>query len=88
MISTTCDCHYLKQGPPVSGQPSIQQRMNLSQASEEKPTCHCGHLGHGGGEAGKQAELDTAGGTQAHREHGQCEGRAIGLLELVWVQGF
>lgn len=73
MISTGFDCHYLKKGPSVSGQPFIQQRINLSQASEEwetqKPMCQCSHLEKEGGEAGKQPELDTVAGTKTNREY-------------------
>lgn len=41
-------------------------------------------MGRGGREAGEQSESDTAGGTQAHKEHG---GRvSTGQLGIVWEQ--
>lgn len=73
----------------------MQKRMNLSQASEEwetqKSICQRGHLKNGDGEAGKQPELDTVGGTQANREYwGRGHEMSAGNRSagLVWVQGF
>lgn len=81
------------------GQPFKQQRMNLFPASEEwetqKPMRQCGHLEKGGGEAGKQPELDTVAGTQAKREYwgrvhemsvgNRPAGASVGTGLLVWV---